>query len=174
MLSGERVTLRPIRPDDYERLYAWRMDVATFIATSEKPAVPTTFADFTETLDRKTRDPKDAVEWGVDVDGSLVGRAAMYAIDELSRNAAVGLTLGPEHRGKGYGRDVLTVLVDYAFRHRNLNRVWLQVLATNDAGLRSYAAAGFVEEGRLREQAWVDGEYVDEVRMAVLRSAWTP
>jgi RimJ/RimL family protein N-acetyltransferase len=29
-----------------------------------------------------------------------------------------------------------------------------------------------VEEGRLREHAWVDGSYVDVVRMAALRSEW--
>jgi RimJ/RimL family protein N-acetyltransferase len=97
----------------------------------------------------------------------------MYAMDPLARNAAVGVSLAPDQRGKGYGRDVVKVLVDFGFRHRNLHRVWLEALATNEAGLRAYAAAGFVEEGRLRDHAWVDGAYVDMVRMAVLRSDWS-
>jgi RimJ/RimL family protein N-acetyltransferase len=29
-----------------------------------------------------------------------------------------------------------------------------------------------VEEGRLREQAWLDGRYVDMIYMGVLREEW--
>jgi RimJ/RimL family protein N-acetyltransferase len=173
MMTGEHVTVRPTKPEDYERLYAWSLDLATWGAVTERAPVPTTFADYVETMDRDTRDPKDTLRWAVDVDGELVGRAIMYAFDPLARNAAVGVSLAPDQRGKGYGRDVLRVLVDFGFRHRNLHRIWLETLATNVAGLRAYAAAGFVEEGRLLEHAWVDGAYVDMVRMAVLRAGWT-
>jgi RimJ/RimL family protein N-acetyltransferase len=64
------------------------------------------------------------------------------------------------------------VLLHYGFTMRNLHRIWLDTTASNEAALRSYAAAGFVEEGRLREAAFVNGRYVDAVRMAVLRSDW--
>lgn len=40
------------------------------------------------------------------------------------------------------------------------------------SGLRCYRAVGFVEEGRLREAAWVEGGYEDMVVMSVLRSEW--
>ena len=64
------------------------------------------------------------------------------------------------------------MLVDYAFRSRNLRRVHLQTLASNTAALASYRAVGFMEEGRLREHAWVEGAYEDIVLMGVLRSEW--
>ena len=64
----------------------------------------------------------------------------------------------------------MQVLLDYAFRSRNLRRVHLQTLAGNEAALRCYRAAGFVEEGRLREHAWVEGAYDDVVLMAVLQT----
>ena len=48
----------------------------------------------------------------------------------------------------------------------------LQTLASNEAALRAYRAVGFVEEGRLREAAWVEGAYDDVVLMAVLRRDW--
>jgi RimJ/RimL family protein N-acetyltransferase len=116
--------------------------------------------------------PQKGVSWAAEVGGTLVGRAGMFAFDELSRNAEVGLGLGPEHRGKGYGREILGLLLDFGFTHRNLHRIWLECTATNEAAVRAYTAAGFVEEGRLREHAWVRGAYVDMVRMAVLRSDW--
>ena len=44
----------------------------------------------------------------------------------------------------------------------------LEVLADNEPAVRCYRASGFVEEGRLRDDAWVDGRFADVLRMAVL------
>lgn len=171
MLTGDRVVLRPTRPEDYPTLYEWRVDVPTWTEMSSSPVWPLTLADFGEFYDRMVRG-KEAAEFAIDVDGELVGRCGMFGVDELSRHAEVGISFGPGHRGKGYGRDAIRVLLRYGFAHRNLHRVWLETTATNVAAVRAYTAAGFVEEGRLREHAWVDGRYVDVVRMAVLRRDW--
>lgn len=170
MLSGERVTLRPLRPTDYEQLYVWRTALATWGDQEEMAPYPMTFAEYARRAD--DADQSKGITWAAEVEGTLVGRASMFAFDELARNAEVGLGFGPDHRGKGYGREVLGLLLDFGFTHRNLHRIWLECTATNERAIRAYKAAGFVEEGRLREHAWVNGAYVDMVRMAVLRSDW--
>lgn len=174
MLTGERVTLRPLRPEDHEPLWEWRIDLATWGYTSEMAPFPMTLESYRRWNEESALTPERGITFAVDVDGALVGRAAMFLFDELSRNAAVGLGFAPEHRGKGYGRDTLRTLVSFGFTHRNLHRIWLECAATNEAAIRSYRAAGFVDEGVLREHAWIDGAYVDVVRMAVLRSEWPP
>ena len=42
----------------------------------------------------------------------------------------------------------------------------------NERAIRSYIASGFVEEGRLREHVYSNGQYVDAVYMGVLRGEW--
>ncbi|WP_367883814.1 GNAT family N-acetyltransferase [Thermococcus peptonophilus] len=37
----------------------------------------------------------------------------------------------PEERGKGYGTEVAALLVNYAFNHLNLHKVWGKVHADN-------------------------------------------
>jgi RimJ/RimL family protein N-acetyltransferase len=64
------------------------------------------------------------------------------------------------------------VLLDYAFRVRNLRRVWLETHASNERAIRAYRACGFVEEGRMREHIWLAGRYVDNVIMGVMREEW--
>jgi RimJ/RimL family protein N-acetyltransferase len=170
VLSGERVVLRPFRPDDVEPLWRAKLDPLKWAQTSAAPLVPETLEEHRPRYETPTKDAM--AQFAVDVDDELVGRGLLFHVDDLARNAEVGLALLPEHQGKGYGRDVLRVLVDYGFRSRNLHRIHLQTLASNVAGLRCYAAVGFVEEGRLREHAWVEGAYEDMVLMAVLRDAW--
>jgi RimJ/RimL family protein N-acetyltransferase len=46
------------------------------------------------------------------------------------------------------------------------------VNGTNERAIRVYAACGFVEEGRLREQVWSDGAYIDLIYMGILRDEW--
>lgn len=171
MLSGERVVLRPLRPEDVEPIWRARLDPMTWAQTTEAPLVPETLEAYRAR--QADRGHVGSAEFAVDVDGGLVGRAAMFSVDELARTGEVGLTILPEHQGKGYGRDVLRVLLAYGFRSRNLNRVHLQTLASHHGALRAYTAAGFVEEGRLREHAWVEGSYDDVVLMSVLRREWS-
>lgn len=170
MLTGEGVTLRPLREDDLPALYEWRIELATWGKREEVAPYALTWEAYRETKLRPANPPESVVEFAVEVDGVLVGRATLFHFDTLSRSCEAGLGFGPEHRGKGYGREVLRLLVDFAFTYRNLHRVHLSTLATNEAALRCYTAAGFVEEGRRRESAWVDGAYVDEVLMSVLET----
>lgn len=170
MLKGERVTLRPVRADDLPALYEARLDPATWIQTSDKPLWPMPFSEFEKMYAGWAA--ADAAEFAVEAEGALIGRCALFEVDELSRNASIGLTLGAAHRGRGHGRDVVRVLLDYSFNKRNLHRVQLDVLASNEAGLRAYLASGFVEEGRLRDAAYVNGGFEDLVVMSVLRSEW--
>ena len=115
------------------------------------------------------RDDTDAL-FAVEADGVLVGQALLFHVDHLARSAEIGVWLLEEHRGRGLGRDVVRVLVRYAFRSRNLRRLSLRTLGSNAPALAAYRALGFVEEGRQREAAWVEGGYDDLVLMALLAS----
>jgi RimJ/RimL family protein N-acetyltransferase len=74
---------------------------------------------------------------------------------------------------KGYGSEVMSLLVKHCFETLNLNRVMLRVYTDNIRAVRSYEKAGFVLEGRLREAVYKFGKYDDVLIMSVLRSEWT-
>ena len=64
------------------------------------------------------------------------------------------------------------MLCRYAFDVHGLHRVSLETLATNTAMRTAALACGFVEEGTLREAAWVMGHRVDEVVYGLLATQW--
>ncbi len=171
MLTGEHVLLRPLEAEDLEPLWRARLDPLTWALTGPSPYAPETLAVYRARSEEPAKNG-DA-QFAVEVDGQLAGRAGLFGFDDLSRSAELGLSLLPEHRGQGHGKDVLRVLVAFGFRTRNLHRIHLQTVASNAAALSAYRAVGFVEEGRLREHAWVEGTYDDIVLMGVLRSEWS-
>ena len=172
MLNGDKVLLRPLERDDVGVLAGWAQDYETWPQVNEGPYAPTSVADALRDYDAPGSDSRRAsatvVPFAIDVDDELVGSIALWGIDLHNRRGHLGIGLGPSHRGKGYGRDAIGVLLRYAFVDRGLHRVQLEVLADNERALRSYRAAGFREDGRLRESAWVMGSLVDEVIMSVL------
>lgn len=173
MLRGERILLAPLRDDDSRRLFDWineRDDV--LLSAPYKPVHGVDHAEWFDAI----RARSDTVIFGIRLlDGDrLVGSCQLHGIDPRARSAELQVRIGEEDaRGRGLGGEALRLLLRHGFEDLNLRRIWLRVFATNERALRTYDAAGFAEEGRLREAAYVDGAFVDVVVMARLRSAET-
>jgi RimJ/RimL family protein N-acetyltransferase len=74
--------------------------------------------------------------------------------------------------GKGTGRELLAKVVDIIFDQTDAWRVWLETLAHNTRAQHVYQELGFQTEGVSRGAAFLDGQHLDEVMMAVLRPEW--
>jgi len=174
VLRGEKVTLRAMTRDDLARLARFENDLGFILAGGGDPPRPVPPERLQREFEREASDPpKDKTEFAIEAGGAFIGRCGLYAIDTTARHAELGIGIGAkEYWGRGYGREAVGLLLDYAFRLRNLHRVWLEVHALNERGIRAYGSCGFVEEGRMREHIYLDGRYVDNVIMGVLREEW--
>jgi len=175
MLKGERVTLRATTREDLISLVRFENDLGFVLAGGGDPPEPVPLERLQKDFDKEASDPSaDKVEFAMEADGSCIGRCGLYNIDRTVRHAELGIGIGDkEYWGHGYGREAVGLLLDYAFRLRNFRRVWLEVHADNERGIRAYRSCNFVEEGRMREHVWLAGRYVDNVIMGVLREEWS-
>lgn len=106
-------------------------------------------------------------------DDTLIGELSLDVVDWSGRDAFVGLGIGePEYWSKGFGTDVMNILLQYAFMELNLKRVSLGVFEYNPRAIRSYEKAGFRHEGRLRKSLHREGRRWDNLYMGILREEW--
>jgi RimJ/RimL family protein N-acetyltransferase len=106
-------------------------------------------------------------------DDKLIGELGLDVVDWSGRDAFVGLGIGEtEDWGKGYGTDIMNVLLRYAFTELNLKRVTLTVFEYNPRAIRSYEKVGFRHEGRRRLALQREGRRWDELYMGILREEW--
>jgi RimJ/RimL family protein N-acetyltransferase len=180
MLKGDRVILRAMRPDDLERFMEFRNDVELSLLAGWLPA-PVSLSQLQHDLDATVDRPASDVTWfAIDAQGRFIGQCLLHNFDPTARSCELGISIGDrDFWNQGYGRDAVRLLLKYAFRLRNLERVWLTVNASNGRAVKAFTAAGFVEEGRLRRHVWLDGAFDDLVHMGILREdwqhpAWTP
>ena len=174
MLRGEKVILRGITREDLPRLWQFNNDLAVELAGGGDPPMPQSLARLQADYEQDAaRGGRDGAWIAIEADGQCIGQCRLVTFNMTARTCELGIAIGDQaYWGRGYGRDAVRVLVDYAFRLRNFRKVWLSVQANNERAIRAYRACGFVEEGRLRAHVWSDGAYVDFVYMGMLREEW--
>ena len=174
ILVGELVRLRGVRDDDLPVLAAWEMDPGR-MTTLSSWVVPPSEAAARERITRWSANDKDNLGFAIetlDDPPVLAGNLGLWGARPKDRCGTIGIALGREYIGRGYGTDAMRVIVDYGFREMGLHRIQLGVAPFNPAGIRAYKKAGFVEEGRYRESVLHDGRWYDEVLMSILDHEW--
>ncbi len=171
MIEGELIRLRAIEPADAERAHAWINDreVTRFILGGRYPV---SLADEQAWATEAARgnafqDSRLAIETK---DGVHIGNCGLHRAVPEDRSAELGIMIGDkDYWSKGYGTDTVRTLCRFGFQQMNLHRIALGVLEFNDRGIACYKKCGFVEEGRFRQNFYIDGRYWDTIRMSVLR-----
>lgn len=175
MIFGQRIRLRALERTDIPRCTAWINDAE--VIENLLIYVPMSLdmeEDWYEGL--KKSHPAErplAIEVNSSDGWVHIGNVGLHNIDWKSRLAELGILIGEKaYWNRGYGREAVRLMTDYGFREINLNKVFLQVYATNPRGIRAYEHAGFVVDGRLRQDIYKNGRYIDVLIMSVLRSEW--
>jgi RimJ/RimL family protein N-acetyltransferase len=124
-------------------------------------------------LEGRTKQPLayDNVFFAIDTkDGRHIGSINFHQTQPENRKATLGIMIGEKDCwSQGYGTDAIVTLLRFGFDEMNLNRVDLTVFDGNDRGIACYRKCGFMEEGRLRQERYAGGRYIDVIIMAVLR-----
>lgn len=184
-LTGELVHLRPVEARDASRLWEALQDQETMRLTG-------TTRSFTEA---------EVSQWAATVsehegrydfamtslmpakDGSvcdeMIGEIVINDIDPVTRSANMRLQSLPEYRGRGYGREAISLIQQFVFAPQpqglGFHRLSLDVLAINPRAKMLYESLGFVTEGTLRDAAPDgDGGFCDVYIMSILEDEYDP
>ncbi|HEX2117450.1 MAG TPA: GNAT family protein, partial [Alphaproteobacteria bacterium] len=102
--------------------------------------------------------------WAIECDGSFAGLTGLEPTQARGDTARFFIVVGRRELWKrGIGTVVLGRVLHEAFQTLGLRRVVSDYLEPNLASAAIHRRNGFVEEGRLREDAWRDGRWVDRV-----------
>jgi RimJ/RimL family protein N-acetyltransferase len=163
------VKLRALRDGDSPRLYEWIIDRS--LRTMNAPYRPISEAQHRAWFNGICQ-RQDVAIFMIDevATGSTIGTCQLRNIDNVSRSAELQIRIGDaQHHNKGLGTAAVARLVQFGFEDLNLRRISLQVFMHNGRAIRVYEKSGFVVEGRLREAAYVSGQWLDIVCMGILR-----
>ena len=101
----------------------------------------------------------------IEHDGQAVGAVDLFEFDPHNRRAGVGIIVDSQHRAQGLGHDALKALEQYARQTLHLHQLWCSVTVDNEASLKLFRKAGYVECGLRREWILTPEGALDEILM---------
>ena len=174
MLEGDRVRLRAYTKDDLSAARDF-LNVPK-IAESLRPGTPYPLRMEDEHKWYDSFGPMNEKEYNFAIerteDELYIGGCGFAKVDWKNSYVVVGIFLGLEYCGQGYGADAMQVLMRFAFEEMNVNKVQLDVFSNNERAICCYLKLGFMEEGRLRQTVFRRGKHHDTVVMGILREEW--
>lgn len=170
MYTGQKVRLREYRREDVPKAQAYINDpeIKRLLGA---PPFPYTLWDEEKFIAQQSA-RNDNYSFAIETleDGYYIGGCGINSLDWKNRVAEIGIFIGDkEYQNQGYGTDALKVLLRFIFDQLNLHKVALKVLSFNERAQKVYKRLGFVEEGRLRQERYIDGCYHDMLVMGILK-----
>lgn len=111
----------------------------------------------------ETADGLDSIE------GShVIGDIAIWLEDGSDEKAEIGWILDPAASGHGFATEAAIAVLNVAFDHYGLHRVFAQMDSRNAASAKLARRIGMREEAHLRKDWWSKGEWTDTLIFGML------
>jgi RimJ/RimL family protein N-acetyltransferase len=169
--KGDRVEIRPAVESDAEGIIAYA--TLLFASTDQVLTTPEeyvmTIEDEKKWINGFAKQPA-ALLLVAEYDGKVVGLLDFCTRPrrKAAHSGELGISVHPDYQGQGIGKTLLSVLLDWAKEHKQVEKVFLNVFATNAKAIALYKKLGFIEECRqVNAIKQPTGEYIDLIQMYI-------
>lgn len=171
MLKGKNVILAPIKKEYIDKFIEWLNDLEI---TQHLMGYRPLTRDMEEKWYTSLKERENDIIFAILINQTqLIGNCGIMEIMWKDRTGKCGIFIGDKkEQGKAYGTEAMKLLLNYGFNTLNLNRIDLKVNDFNSRAIKCYQKLGFIEEGRMRQSCFRNGEYHDQIIMSILRSEW--
>ena len=174
IIKTDRLTLRPFRVTDAQKMYDnWASDskVTEFLTWQPHDSVDSTKALLK--LWAKEYSNYSYYNWGIELDGELIGSIAVVDQSDEDERCDIGYCLGTAYWNHGYITEALKSVIDFLFIEAGYNRIQAWHDVNNPASGRAMVKAGMQYEGTLKQMyAHPNGGFRDVNIYSITRSEY--
>jgi len=172
-IEGENIDLAPTNSEHVEIYAKWTNSEK--IRKYARNEVPRTIEEMKKRHEPHNEGPKEHI--GMEIwhkkDKKLIGIGGLNHINWYSRTANIFMQIGElDYWSQGIGTEAAKLIVDYGFMELNLHKIYAGVLSKNVGSWTCAEKVGFIQEATLKEEAYVDGEYLDVKKFYLLKNEW--
>jgi diamine N-acetyltransferase len=171
-LSNDRIYLRAAEPEDLDIFYRMENDPALWEISNF--TVPYSRYALTQYIENSINDIFVDKQLRLMVvrrnDHAVLGTIDLTDFVPLHSRAAVGIVFLEEYRGKGYAKDALSLLCDYAFGFLRMKQLYAHIPVDNKASRSLFTQSGFLDCGIMKAWLHVGKAYKDVVMVQLIRS----
>lgn len=163
-LEGEKTFLTPAEDDDV--LVIQSIQNERFVRKFMSSCVPKTITDVQDDLKnaKKSGSPYFIIfqkATSKSDDDVAIGYIKLEIVSSLIRASEVHIGIMEEYTGKGYGKEVIRMITEYAFNELNIHSIRALIRESNTASMKTFESIGYKRVGTLPEWSFYDGGYHD-------------
>lgn len=171
MFEGKKIKLRAYKSNEIERVLELIEDYNLRSTLSVGTIFPLSYESQKGFIDKNMTPNGELFNFAIEslATNEYIGGCGINNLDRKNSIATVGLWIGKEYQGLGFGSDSLRVLCKFLFEEMNIHKIKLNYFEFNEAAKKCYKAVGFKEEGRNRKELYRHGRYYDTISMGLFR-----
>ena len=170
-IKGVQIYLREVQISDVNvNYYGWINDpeVTRYLEVRNIPQSPENIKKYVQAMDGNADEIFLAI--CLREDGHHVGNIKLGPINWLHRFAEVSLVIGEKQFwGKGIGTEAVRLVSHFAFDVLNLHKLKSGCYEENIGSTKAFLKAGFVQEGILKSQWYLNGRHRNEIVLGLCR-----
>jgi [ribosomal protein S5]-alanine N-acetyltransferase len=171
ILETHRLRLRLIRQSDAENAFRVLSNTTTmkFYGSPPHKTIEQTQKDYIDLMIGrfKYRDAASFVVTFKDKD-DYIGHVNASQFDREFKFVELAYIIDPEHWGKGIATEAVGRVVEFLVHDMKIHKIRAGLFSKNLGSKRVLEKLGFQQEGYCKDNAIIDGEYVDEYLMALI------
>ncbi len=162
-LEGEQINLRALLLEDLAFLYTIENDETLWeLSQVQTPFSKDVLQKYLETTQNDIKDLKQLRLVITSKTNEPLGFIDLFDFDTHNKHAGVSIVLTDKHRGKGYGKDALSLLMQYSFKELGLHQLYSNILEDNSVSIRLFESVGFEKVGLKKNWRFYKGRYKNE------------
>jgi len=166
MSSELTIKLRPLEREDLRFVHQLDNNASVMRYWFEEPYEA--FVELSDLYDKHIHDQSER-RFVIDCNGDNVGLVELVEINHIHRRAEFQIIISPDYQGKGLASRAAKLAMDYGFTVLNLYKLYLIVDKENAKAVHIYKKLGFIVEGELVDEFFINGQYRTTIRMCIFQ-----
>ena len=101
------------------------------------------------------------------LDGKIFAFSGLTHINQLNKTAEIYIFLvSPKYFSKGLGTWLIKEIIKIGFKELSVTKFFAKVVKENEQSKKFFLKNSFEQEGILKKESWINGEYHDIVLLA--------
>lgn len=167
-LSGKDINVKILTPDDASSMFEYYVRNRQHLKPFE-PSREESFYTFEMQKQILMENYKqflngEGINFGIYMENDLVGKVQISNITYgVFKNAIVGYSMDKNYQGKGWMKQALSLVLNYAFDEMELHRIEASTLVDNIKSQSVLIGCGFEKLGLNKKYLYINGEWRDHI-----------
>ena len=167
-IKGSSIKVKALTPGDVEEVLEYHLRNREFLRCFE-PSRDESFYTLESQMRTLVESYKQflngsGINFGIYKADKLIGKIRISNIVMgVFKNAFIGYSMDEKEQGRGYMKEAVKLVLDYAFKELELHRIEATTLIDNEKSQRVLRNCGFKELGISEKYLYINGEWRDHI-----------